>query len=81
MCKSAAIGMVVFDSAIGLGHDFLKGFYRKNCFVNSKIMHELYVHKNANMISKCGTAPTALACKEARHLWNESRLCRDNLIN
>ncbi len=26
VCKSAVIGMVVFDSAIGLGHDFLEGF-------------------------------------------------------
>jgi hypothetical protein len=27
VCKSTIIGMVVFGSVIGLGHDFLEGFY------------------------------------------------------
>jgi hypothetical protein len=81
VCKSAVIGMVVCDSVIGLGNDLCEGFYCENNFVDSKITHEVYVHKIANMITKCGTAPNALACKEAGHLWNEPRLCRDNLID
>jgi hypothetical protein len=81
MNKNTVISMVVFDSALGLSHDFLKRFYRQNSFIDGKIPHQKNIENITYMIAKHCASPNTGTSEEARHLRDKPWLSRDNLIH
>ena len=70
----AIVCMVVLDNTICLSNELLISSLGKKSLVQSKISHEMNVHKITNVITKRCTAPDTITCEKASHLGNEPRL-------
>ena len=80
VCEHAIISMIMLDKVLCMGQHFFKCIHG-NGFTCHEIVHDVHLHKIADIITKGGTVPDFPAHQETRHPGNNGRLCGDHLIH